>query len=186
LETDDLVIGGVGRLEPIKGFTHLVDAAHTVCPALPKARFLLAGDGSQVDALRAQAEGLGQRFRLLGMRDDIPEVMAALDIFVLPSLNEGMGRVLLQAAAAGVPAVASAVGGVPDIIEDGRTGVLVPPGDVGVMADRIIVLAEDAARRQSLGQAAQQAAVPAYSVENMVRKIEALYESVLMEKGLDH
>lgn len=181
----DELIGGVGRLETVKGFTYFVDAARLVLGQESRARFVLVGAGSLDAELRARAAGLGDRFSFLGLRRDVPDVMAALDVLAVPSLNEGMGRVILEAAAAGVPAVATDVGGIPDVVEHGRTGWIVPPCDAAALADALIALVHDAAQRQRLGRAAREKAVPAFSLENMVRQIETLYEELIHEKNLD-
>jgi glycosyltransferase involved in cell wall biosynthesis len=178
-----LLIGAVGRLEPVKGFTHFIEAAQRVAAELPQARFILAGDGSQRATLERQAAPLGARFQFLGLRHDIPSLMAAFDILVVPSLNEGMGRVLLEAGAAGTPAVASRVGGIPDVVDDGETGLLVPPKDAGALADAVLELAAQPERRRLMGDTARAKVVPAYSLEEMVRQIEALYEELLDEKA---
>ncbi len=180
-----VLIGGVGRLEPVKGFEHFIEAARIVASSLPEARFVVAGDGALAHALRDSSADLGERFQWLGHRDDVPDIMAALDVFVLPSLNEGMGRVLLESGAAATPAVATRVGGVPDVIRDGETGILVPPRDPKAMANAIEALARDAARRQAMGQAARAHVVPNYGLDRMVARIEALYETLIEEKRLD-
>lgn len=179
------LVGAAGRLEPIKGFAYFVEAARRVCERCPNARFVLAGQGSLEAELRERAAPLGGRFRLLGAREDVPDLMAALDLFVLTSLNEGMGRVLLEAGAAGVASVATRVGGVPDIIEDTRTGLLVPPRDAAATADAVCAMAGDDARRRAMGQAARHRVVPEYSLERMQQKIETLYEALIEEKNLD-
>jgi glycosyltransferase involved in cell wall biosynthesis len=111
--------------------------------------------------------------------------MAAMDLFVLPSVNEGMGRVLLEAGAAACPAVASAVGGVPDIVRQNETGILVEPGSVAMLSDAVLALVQDPEKRKQLGQRARRTVVPAYGLEPMVARIEALYEELIREKGLD-
>lgn len=185
IEPDAYLVGGVGRLEPVKGFSHFVDAARTVAQRLPKARFIVAGDGALAAELRAQAADLGDRIQWLGLRDDVPELMAAMDVLVLPSLNEGMGRVLLEAGAAGTPCVAASVGGVPDIIRDGETGILAPPREPGALAEAVCALERDPERRRAMGLAARAVVVPAYGLDRMVARIEALYEQLIQEKRLD-
>lgn len=178
-------VGGVGRLEPIKGFPYFIAAAELVARTVPNAHFVLAGTGSQERALRDQAGPLGERFRFLGMRNDIANVMAALDLLVVPSLNEGMGRVILEAGAAGIPVVASKVGGIPDVVDDAKTGVLVPPKNAEAIAEVVGALAADPDRISRMGNAARNKIVPEYGLEQMVRKIEALYEALIREKNLD-
>ena len=183
--TNDVLIGGVGRLERVKGFTYFVEAAHAVAETVPAARFILAGQGSLEDELRAQAAPLGERFQWLGMREDVPALMAAMDILVAPSLNEGMGRVLLEAGAAGTPSVASRVGGIPDIVDDDETGMLVPARDADALATALTVLARAPERRRLMGATARAKVVPHFSLESMVARIEALYEELINEKSLD-
>ena len=182
---DEILIGGVGRLEPVKGFPYFVAAAEVIAREVAEARFLLAGAGSQEQALREAAAPLGPKFRFLGLRNDIPLLMAAYDVLIVPSVNEGMGRVLLEAGAAETPVVASRVGGIPDLVRDGETGVLVPPRDVEAIAGAAIRLAREPERRRALGRAARANVVPAYSLETMVRRIEALYEELLDGKDLE-
>lgn len=177
------LIGGVGRLEPVKGFTYFVDAAKRIAEAAPRARFVLVGDGSRMAALREQARPLGSRFQFLGLRADVPDLMAAMDLLIVPSVNEGMGRVLLEAGAAGAPVVASRVGGIPDVVDDGETGLLTPPRDVRALAEAALDLLRAPERRYLMGAAARAKIVPEYSLAHMVQRIEALYEELLHEKS---
>lgn len=176
---DALLVGAVGRLEPIKGFTYFVDAARLAAESVAGAVFVLAGQGSLETSLRAQAAPLGGRFRFLGPCDDVPDLMAALDVFVLPSLNEGMGRVLLEAGAAGTTRVATRVGGVPDVVRDGTTGLLAPPRDARAIADAVIALAGNPGLRARLGESARAHVVPEFGLDRMVMRIEALYEDAV-------
>ncbi len=182
---EEFLVGGVGRLEPIKGFAYLIEAARLTLERLPQVRFIVAGQGALEEDLRHAAADLGDRFRFLGLRDDVPDLMAAMDVFALPSLNEGMGRVLLEAGAAGTPAVASCVGGVPDIIQAGKTGILVEPRDPRAIVEAICDLARDSARRIAMGRAAREAVAPGFGLEGMVQRIESLYEDLIEEKHLD-
>ncbi len=185
IEPQHILIGGVGRLEPVKGFAYFVDAAAHVLEALPDARFVIAGQGSLERELQKRAQPLKGAFRLLGRRDDVPDLMAALDLLAVPSVNEGMGRVLLEAAAAGTPAVAANVGGIPDIVIDGSTGVLVRPRDSRALGAELLTLARDDERRKAMGEMARATVVPAYGIERMVEQIEDVYEQLIREKGLD-
>ncbi len=127
------IVGVVARLEPEKGHPTLLEAWPTVLRAAPDARLLIVGEGSQRDALEAQAAALGIAGQVVftGRRDDVPAVTAALDVAVLPSYREAQGLTILEAMALGRPVVASNVGGIPEMIEDGLTGLLVPPHDAG-------------------------------------------------------
>ncbi len=178
------LIGSVGRLEPIKGYRYFLEAAALVLRSYPEAYFLLAGDGRERSELsdRAQALGIGERFCLLGWRDDVPSLLKAMDLFVIPSLNEGMGRSAVEAMAAGLPVVASRVGSLPEVVAHGDTGLLVPPADPEALASAILSLLKDPRGRRAMGERAR-AAVDPYSVEIMVERIEALYRELLREKG---
>jgi glycosyltransferase involved in cell wall biosynthesis len=180
---DEVLIGGVGRLEPIKGFTYFVEMAKRVADNAPETRFAVAGSGIQEDTLRRATASLGDRFRWLGLRHDVPELMAAFDLIVVPSLNEGMGRVLLEAGAAGTPAVATRVGGIPDVVDDGETGLIVPPKDTEALAEAVLTLVRAPERRRLMGDTARAKVVPHYSLEAMVRQIEDLYEELLHAKA---
>jgi len=126
--------------------------------------------------------GIALRVVFLGAREDVHECLAALDLFVLPSLHEGMGRVLLEAMAVGCPVVATRVGGIPDIVEDGTTGLLVPPRDERALAEAILTLLRDRSRRAAYGEAARRHVDGRFDVETMVRSVERLYDEVWREK----
>jgi glycosyltransferase involved in cell wall biosynthesis len=180
----EFVVGAVGRLEPVKGFAYFVEAARLIAGKAPESRFILVGDGSLAASLRAQAADLGGRIQFLGLRHDVPDLMASFDVCVVPSLNEGMGRVVLEAGAAGTPVVASNVGGVPEILRDGETGMLVDPGRPDAIAKAVLTLYTDSSLRARMGETAR-ATTAAYSLEHMVRRIECVYEQLIEEKGLD-
>lgn len=179
-----VLVGGVGRLEPVKGFRYLVEAAQTLLEK-PNLSFVHAGTGSLDFELRTTAKPLGDRFRFLGLRNDIARIMAGLDLLVVPSLNEGMGRVVLEAGAAGTPVIGSNVGGIPDVVRNGSTGVIVPKQDSAAIAASIGELVANRERLVELGSAARDFVVPDFSLENMVEHIESLYETLIKEKDLD-
>jgi glycosyltransferase involved in cell wall biosynthesis len=151
------LVVAAGRLSPEKGFGVLVEAAVRVCRADAGARFLHFGDGVLHDTIRRQIErhGLSDRFVLGGLRDDLDRLWPAADLTVLPSFTEGLPNVLLEAASAGVAAVATAVGGTPEVVADGETGLLVPPGDPAALGEAITALLSDAERRRAMGDAAR-------------------------------
>jgi len=120
--------------------------------------------------------------RFLGWRDDIPEIMPVLDIFVFPSLNEGMGRVLVEAMAAGRPLVASNVGGIPDLISQGENGLLVPAADPKALAHELVFLISHPDTRKEMGKKGRRMAAR-FGTVSMVQKIEQLYHDVLAEKA---
>ena len=126
---------------------------------------------------------MAERVVFAGWRDDIQALLRAMDIFAFPSLNEGMGKALVEAMYVGLPSVATAVGGVPELIEHGVEGLLVPARHPGKLASALEELARDEEKRRILGAAARQRA-QAYSVESMIEKIEVLYDSLLEEKKI--
>ncbi len=185
VKDEALLIGTVGRLESIKGVAYFVDAALEIAAKNSNAEFVVVGDGSERAVLERAAEPLGSRFRFLGLRDDVPDLMGALDVLVLPSLNEGMGRVLVEAAAAGTAVVASRVGGVPEVVLDGETGLLVRPGDASAIADAVAILCTDAKMRNRFGATARERVAPEYGLDSMVAEIESEYTRLIEEKRLD-
>ena len=134
-----LIVGAAGRLSPEKGFKVLVEAAAQVVRQRPGVGFVLAGDGPQRTEIQSliEAKGLGDAFRLTGFRTDLDRMFPHFDLFVLPSFTEGLPNVVLEAFAARVPVVATAVGGTLEAVEDRVNGYLVPPGEPGPLADRI-------------------------------------------------
>ena len=140
--------------------------------------------GELEEELRAEASrsAVSDKVGFSGWRDDIPEIMQVLDIFVLPSLNEGMGRVLVEAMAAGKPIVASSVGGIPDLVKEGENGLLVKSGDYDGLHLAIKRLLIDKKLRYDMGQRGKAIAAN-FSVDNMLEKIDALYASLLAQSG---
>ena len=177
---EDRVVGSLGRLVPIKGHRYLIEAAGLVLSRFRNVTFLLAGEGPLRRELEALAEGLGIAHKVVfaGHRDDEAEVISAMDIFVLPSLNEGMGRVLVEAMAEGKPIVATSVGGVPEVVEHGRTGLLVPPKDPDALAGAISELLEHPEMARRFGEAGRERA-SLFSAERMVERIGKLYDELL-------
>ena len=178
------VIGTVGRLTSIKGHQHLIDAVPEILRRCPAAHIVLVGDGELRQALAERTRRLGVDSRVIftGYREDIPALIAGMDVFVLPSLNEGMGRVLVMAMALGKPIVAASVGGVPELLAKGEAGILVPPADPRALADAICTLLADPVRAKTLGAAGRRRA-PAYSADAMVQALARLYREVLAEKA---
>ncbi|MSS70941.1 MAG: glycosyltransferase family 1 protein [Candidatus Latescibacteria bacterium] len=175
------LIASVGRLAPVKGHVHLIDALPEVLRERPDAAVLIAGDGPLRGDLesRARALGVADHVFLPGHRGDVAGVLEAADLFALPSLNEGLGLALVEAMAMGLATVASRVGGVPEVVLEGETGLLVPPGDAGALAGAILRLMDDAAARRRMGEASQARARTHFSIERAVRETERLYEELL-------
>lgn len=188
------VIGTVARLdEPKKGLTVLLRALAGIAARsdVPDWQVLLVGDGpARAELERTAAElGLAGQVVFAGVRRDIPSVLRVLDVFVCPSLYEGFGIVIVEAMAAGRPVVASAVGGVPEIVVDGETGLLVPAGDAPALADAIARLLRDPASARQMGARGGDRARELFSVERMVRQHERLYEALsarLLRSGGRH
>ena len=171
----------VANLRPEKCHEVLVSAAASLIPAYPHLRFQIVGAGPQRPALERliAALGLQAHVELLGHREDVPSLLAAADVFVLPSRSEAFPNGAMEAMAAGLPVIASAVGGLLDLIEDGRTGVLVPPGDPRTLALALRALITDPMRAEALGIAARTEVHQRYSFDRMVAAFEELYESGL-------
>jgi glycosyltransferase involved in cell wall biosynthesis len=184
---DSPIVGVVARLEPEKGHPTLLEAWPAVIAAVPTAHLLVVGEGTQRRALAAQVAALGieRSVTFTGRRDDVPAVTAALDIAVLPSYREAQGLSILEAMALSRPVVASAVGGIPEMIEDGQTGLLVPPREPGLLAGAIVRLLKDHPYADTLAKAAQNQVHDRFCVELMVRAIESIYdEAVAGEREL--
>jgi len=179
-----VVVGTVGHLEPEKGCEYLLQAAAQVSAQDGKVTFLLVGDGSQRTKLEnlAQDLGISSNVIFMGYRNDIPRILSVMDIFVLPSLYEGLPNALLEAMAASRPVVATQVGGIPEVVADGETGILVPPRDPGALAGAICVLLEDRERAREMGIAGRKQVERLFGIETMVAKTEVLYEELIGEK----
>lgn len=176
---DAPLVGTVARLVPVKGLAYLLDGTRRILESAPEVTLLIVGDGDLRDELesRARALGVGGRVRFVGFREDAARWIAALDVFVLPSINEGMGRVLVQAMALEVPVVASRVGGMPEVTGDGDAGILVPPRDPAAIAEAVARLLGDPALRRALGKRGAERA-QAFAVERMIAGLEDLYETL--------
>lgn len=190
------IVGVVARLEPEKGHATLLEAWPRVLERVPAARLLVVGEGSRRAELEEQARSLGimgedctddacvgtrharphAKVIFTGRRDDVPAVTAALDVAVLPSYREAQGITILEAMALGRPVVASNVGGIPEMVEDGRTGLLVPPHDAEALAAAIVRLLTDHPYADILAHAAHDLVHDRFCVERMVREIESIYD----------
>lgn len=187
---DDLVVGLVAHLTPWKGHLVFLRACATIAASEPRARFAIVGapvygtdgHGGYADEIRTTIDRLGLRDRvvLAGFRDDMPAVMRGLDILAHASERaEPFGRTLIEAMASGRPVVATTAGGVPEIVAEGETGTLVPPGDAGALADAVLRLLDDPALRDKLGRAGRERAAALFSAERHASAVQAVYATVL-------
>ncbi|MBT7210654.1 MAG: glycosyltransferase family 4 protein [Candidatus Scalindua sp.] len=178
------VIGVVGRLVPIKGHKYLVSAAKRIIKEFDNTVFVFVGDGYLESRLEKQAESLGVRKHIIfaGWRKDVIEVLDLFDILVLPSLNEGMGKVLIEGMALGKPIVASRVGGIIDLVKNGDNGILVSPRDSDALGEAILTLIRNKNLAQRLGEYGKANISPEYDTFVMVRQIEEMYENMLSRK----
>jgi glycosyltransferase involved in cell wall biosynthesis len=169
----------------VKGQEFLIEAAKHIIPKYPSTLFMFTGDGHLRQNLNRKAleMGIKENVIFLGWREDVDKIISIYDIFVLPSLNEGMGRVLVEAMALGKPIVASNIGGIPDLITHGKNGFLVPPGNPEHLAKYIQILIEDKEKRESMGQAGKKISLK-FSKEIMVEKIAGLYNDLLIKKNI--
>jgi glycosyltransferase involved in cell wall biosynthesis len=174
------LVGVVARMEPEKGHPTLLEAWPLVRRHVPDARLVIVGEGSRQAALQRHARRLGlladPAVVFTGRRDDVNAIVAALDVAVLPSYREAQGVSLLEAMGMARPIVASRVGGIPEVVDDGVSGLLVPPRDRAALADALVRVLTDEALAERLGSAARDVVRERYCLDDMVRRIEGLYE----------
>lgn len=189
LSPEHFVVGAVGRLAEVKNVTLLIKAFAQVATRNPRfasqARLAIIGDGPQRAALEqaAHAHGIGAQTWFAGARADIPVCLRAMDVLCLPSLAEGISNAILEALASGVPVVATAVGGNPELIADGAQGFLVVSGDADAIANRLEAYHADPAMRQRHADAARRHAMTRFSLSGMVGQYHAVYERLIHERA---
>ena len=178
------VLGVVGSLYPVKGHRFLISAMPEIIRRWPGAVLLVVGRGELEALLKAQAEqlGIGANIRFLGMRQDVPRLLSVLDAFVLPSLSEGLSLALLEAMASGKPVVATAVGGNPELVDQGQTGLLVRSEDAGSLATKLVELLQDPLMMQRFSEQGAKRVRQLFSLEQMVIQYRGLYVSLLPGK----
>jgi glycosyltransferase involved in cell wall biosynthesis len=183
LRPEHFVVASVGRLHEQKGYEYLLAAAHKLVSKVPNLKFLVAGYGPLEEHLKQLAKELNvaSHVRFLGYRRDVPDILAACDVFALPSLWEGMSNSLLEAMAAGRPVVATEVDGNVEQVIDGKTGLLVPPANSDLLADAIRRLAHDPERAAQMGRNARQRVEQEFSLSAMTSAYLALYDSLLKD-----
>ena len=175
------IVGMVSRLEPVKGARVFIEAARRVREERNDVLFIIVGEGSLSLELKARVEecGFGDRVLFLGWREDALELIACMDILVQPSLNEAIGRVLLEAQMLGVPVIATNVGGIPEVIQNNLTGMIVEPKDPVGLARMILKLLESDSMRNSLSEEARKLVREKFSSEEMMRRLINTYNVVL-------
>jgi glycosyltransferase involved in cell wall biosynthesis len=185
---DALVIVTVAVLRPPKGVDKLIAAMTEVLRSVPSARLLIVGDGSERQRLEQQTRdaGISHAVVFAGFRDDVFDLLKASDVFVLPTLFDALPTVVIEAMFASLPIIASRVGGLPDMLDDGVEGELVPPGDVQALATSILKMLKESERREAAGAAALRRAQTCYSLPSQVRKLADLYDDVAAGKGLQN
>lgn len=185
LKNDVPVIGAIGRLVWQKGFEYLIRAAPEVLKKYPEARFLIVGEGPLKNKLILTSEKLNVVDRIIftGFRSDIKEILASIDVLAMPSLLEGLPMVLLEAMAMAKPIVATRIDGITEVLENSKTGLLVPAKNSHALAEAIVGILNNKAKAIFFGQNAREAAKEKFSVKKMVKEIELAYEKLLHEKG---
>ncbi len=176
----DVVIGSVGHMARQKGQKHLVAAIPQVRLKYPRAKFVLVGKGKLRKELQEQARSLGveEAVRFAGIRKDVPIVLNCFDVFVLPSLWEGFGTAIIEALACGVPVVATRVGGIPEVIEHGEDGLLVPPGRARPLAQSILKILENPSLRSDIIYRGLRKAVERFNVTRMAETVAKIYSQI--------
>ena len=178
----DVIVAGVGRLSPEKGFDVLIEAARITTARVPGAGFVLLGDGPERSALedRVRAAGLEGRVAFAGFRSDVDRLLPGADILAQSSHTEGLPNVVLEACAAGIPVVATAVGGTGEVIRDGANGFLVEPANPVALADRLLELMVSADLRQSMGERGREVVRREFSFADQCAKYERLFASPVL------
>jgi glycosyltransferase involved in cell wall biosynthesis len=181
IQPSEFTLGIVGSLYLVKGHTYLFDAFRSVLKLHPKTKLLVVGQGDLEDSLKRQVLELGidHAVSFLGLRNDVPSILTALDLFVLPSLSEGLSVALLEAMSAAVPVVASSVGGTPEIVQDGQTGLLVSPKNAPELADRIIEIISNREKSKLLGERGRERVAKEFTTARMFDQYQKLYDGCL-------
>jgi glycosyltransferase involved in cell wall biosynthesis len=182
---NSLIVGTAGRLVPVKGPEFLIKASKYIISKYPDTYFIFAGDGPLEQDLKKKTleMGISENIIFLGWSDNLAKIISIYDIFVLPSLNEGMGRVLVEAMTLGKSIVASNIGGIPDLVINEKNGFLVHPKNPKELAKYIQVLLEDKDKREKMGLVGKEMALN-FSAESMIEKIASLYEELLIQKNI--
>ena len=185
IKKEALVVGTIGALTKEKGHQYLLRAALKVIRIYPEAIFLLIGDGIERPSLEKTVSSLGIKDSVIfaGMRKDVPKILSILDVFVLPSLNEGLPVALLEAQGAQIPVIASYVGAIPDVLQDGVTGVLIPPKDPQAIAEAIIMILSNKKFASGIAQKGFERVRDNFSSQKMGEKYLSIYKELIEGAG---
>ncbi len=185
LPEGDHIVGVVGNLYPVKGHQYLIDGIPSVLEKCPNTSFVFAGRGQLEKELKEQVYrlGLDKRVHFLGLRQDIPRILAMLDVFVLPSLSEGLSMAILEAMIAGKPVIATQVGGNPELVLDGETGFLVPARDSQALATSLAILLTNRQQAVQFAERGKRRAEGQFSLATMVRAYQTLYDECLQSSS---
>jgi len=183
---DDYLVGIVAHLADHKGHKYLIDATKILKDKAPKIKIIIVGEGPLLKELTRQAKEIHVEDMIffLGFREDIPKILASLDLFVLSSYLEGLGSSLIDAMAHKLPVVATNVGGIPEVVIDGKTGLLVPPRHPEALAEAILKLYYDPSLSLQFGQKGREVVYQNFSAESMANKIMGIYERIAKDKGV--
>jgi L-malate glycosyltransferase len=178
------IVGMVARLVAVKGHRYFLEAAARVAAEDERVHFVLVGDGPLKNEIATQARqlGLGERLHMLGDRSDARRLAAAFDVAVLTSLSEGLPNTVMEAMSAGVPVIATAVGGTTELIEHGETGFLIPPAHVEALAERLLFALRNQAECQAVAQRGREFISSQFSMRRMVERVERLYEEMMTKR----
>jgi glycosyltransferase involved in cell wall biosynthesis len=178
-----LLVGTVANLLPLKGYEVMLDALPAVLSAMPAAHYLIIGGGEAEYSARLKAitvkRGIAERVHFAGFKESVGSYLSALDLYVHPSLKEAFGLAVVEAMAMGKAVVATTTGGLPEVVAQGETGLLVPPGDAESLAAAVVSLLEDKVRREQMGRSGKARAQARFSLDTSVRHMEQLYGEVL-------
>ncbi|UCC94459.1 MAG: glycosyltransferase family 4 protein [Candidatus Omnitrophota bacterium] len=186
IKPSDFVVGVVSKLWKGKGHREILEAAKEVITKAPNVKFMFVGEGYLRQDLKALTQRLGLSSHVIftGFRTDIPEITAIFDIAILASFFEGLGRVLLEAMVLNKPVIATNVGGIVDVVDDGKTGILVPPANSAALAKALLRLLSDSELRVKMGRAGREKIDAKFSAKTMVNRIERVYNELIVRKVL--
>jgi len=181
LSPDDTVIGYVGSLTKVKGPAYLLEAFKKILHFYPTAKLLFVGDGPLKKMLKTVSaeKGIGNSVLFMGYRRDVPQILKAIDVFALPSVGEGFGISLIEAMYMGLPCVATDVGGIPEVVKNGGTGILVPPANSEALAKAIKELLDKPELAKRYGAAGKKRVLENFTADRYIEKLENLYDKLL-------